>query len=140
MTVALHGKNGPLGMIRAYSDEVDHFSDDDAAFLTAIASQGSIAIENALAYQALAKLDQMKSDFVRTVTHELRSPVSVVRSLLRTMLAGYVGAMTDAQRDVVERALRRADFLQTLVDDLLDLASGKSQMAAMAERTFGSVE
>ena len=136
LTVALLGRNGPLGMIRAYSDEADHFSDDDAAFLTTIAGQGSIALENALAYQALAKLDQMKSDFVRTVTHELRSPVSVVRSLLRTMLTGYVGAMTDAQRDVVERALRRANFLQTLVDDLLDLALGKSEMAAMAERVL----
>jgi len=73
-----------------------HFSDDDAAFLTAIASQGSFAIENALAYQSLAKLDQMKSSFVRTVTHELRSPVSVVRSLLRAMLAGYVGSRCDS--------------------------------------------
>jgi signal transduction histidine kinase len=135
LTVALLGRNGPLGMIRAYSDEADHFSDGDAAFLTTIAGQGSIAIENALAYQALAKLDQMKSDFVRTVTHELRSPVSVVRSLLRTMLTGYVGAMTDAQRDIVERALRRANFLQTLVDDLLDLASGKSEMVVTPEHT-----
>jgi signal transduction histidine kinase len=133
LTMALPGKNESLGIIRAYSDEVDRFSDDDAAFLTAIAGQGSIAIENALAYQALAKLDQMKSSFVRTVTHELRSPVSVVRSLLRTMLAGYAGALTDPQRDIVERAQRRADFLQTLVDDLLDLASGKSEMVATPE-------
>jgi signal transduction histidine kinase len=136
LTVPLPGKEGPLGLIRAYSDVLNHFTDDDATFLSAIASQGSIAIENALAYQALAKLDQMKSSFVRTVTHELRSPVSVVRSLLRAMLAGYVGAMTDTQRDVVERALRRADFLQTLVDDLLELASGKSQMVSAAERTL----
>ena len=132
----LPGKSGPLGIIRTYSDELNHFTDDDAAFLTAIASQGSIAIENALAYQALGRLDQIKSNFVRMVTHELRSPVSVVRSLLRTILGGYVGVMSDAQRDVVERALRRADFLQTLVDDLLDLASGKSGMAATAERVL----
>ena len=113
---------------------LNHFTDDDATFLSAIASQGSIAIENALAYQELGQLDQIKSRFVRTVTHELRSPVSVVQSLLRTMLAGYVGTMPDTQRDVVERALRRAGFLQTLIDDLLDLASGKAELAATAER------
>ncbi len=134
LTVPLPSKEGPLGLIRAYSDEVNHFADDDATFLSAIASQGSIAIENALAYQALGELDQMKSKFVRMVTHELRSPVSVVQSLLRTILAGYVGGMTDAQRDVVERALRRADFLQTLINDLLDLASGKVEVAATAVR------
>jgi signal transduction histidine kinase len=136
LTVPLPGKEGPLGLIRAYSDAVDHFTDDDATFLSAIASQGSIAIENALAYQALGQLDQMKSKFVRMVTHELRSPVSVVQSLLRTLLAGYVGAMPDAQRDVVERALRRADFLQALINDLLDLASGKVEVAATAERAL----
>jgi signal transduction histidine kinase len=55
------------------------------------------------------------------------------------MLAGYVGAMPDAQRDVVERALRRADFLQALINDLLDLASGKVEVAATAERALVSL-
>jgi signal transduction histidine kinase len=100
-TVPLHGKEGPLGLICAYSDAVNHFTDDDVTFLSVIAGQGSIATENALAYQALGQLDQMKSKFVRMVTHELRSPVSVVQSLLRTLLAGYVGAMTDAQTWIV---------------------------------------
>jgi signal transduction histidine kinase len=61
-----------------------------------------------------------------TVTHELRSPVSTIRSLLRTIVGGYLGALTDAQRDTMERVLHRADFLQMLIDDLLDLAAGKS--------------
>lgn len=134
LSAPLIGKRGPLGLIRAYSTELNHFTQDDANFLSAIASYGSIAIENALAYQALGKLDQMKSRFVLTVTHELRSPVSVIRSLLRTMLAGYTGALGDEQRDLVTRALRRSDFLQTLIDDLLDLAAGKSELRAGKER------
>jgi signal transduction histidine kinase len=134
LSAPLLGKRGPLGLIRAYSTELNHFTEDDAAFLTAIASQGSIAIENAMAYQALGKLDQMKSRFVLTVTHELRSPVSVVRSLLRTLSAGYAGTIAEAQRDLIARALRRADFLQTLIDDLLDLAAGKSELRVSEER------
>ena len=35
--------------------------------------------------------------------------------------------------DIVARALQRADFLQTLIDDLLDLASGKSALNAEVE-------
>jgi signal transduction histidine kinase len=124
----LIGKRGPLGLMRAYSTEPAHFSADDATFLSAIASQGSIALENALAYRQLGKLDQMKSAFVLTVTHELRSPVSVIQSLLRTLNAGYAGAMDERQRDIAERALHRADFLQTLIGDLLDLAAGKSEL------------
>ena len=128
------GKCGPLGLIRAYSTGFNHFTEDDATFLTAIASQGSIAIENALAYQALGKLDQMKSRFVLTVTHELRSPVGVVRSLLRTLNATYAETLTTEQGDLIARALRRADFLQTLIDDLLDLAAGKIEFSVSEER------
>lgn len=128
LSAPLLGKRGPLGLIRVYSTELNHFKDDDAAFLTAIASQGSIAIENAMAYAALSELDEAKYKFILTVTHELRSPVSVVRSLLRTLGEGYAGTATDQQRDLVARALYRADFLQELIDDLLDLAAGKSKL------------
>jgi signal transduction histidine kinase len=130
LSAPLLGKKGPLGLIRAYSTEANHFTQDDAEFLNAIARQGSIAIENALAYKALGQLDQMKSRFVRTVTHELRSPVSVVRSLLHTLLAGYVGELSAQQREMLQRIQHRADFLQTLIDDLLDLAAGKMDVRA----------
>ena len=136
LSAPLTGKQGPLGLVRAYADDPNHFTPADAEFLTAIAREGSIAIENAMAYRALNKLDEMKSKFVLTVTHELRSPVSVIRSLLRTMLAGYIDALTQAQRETMERILRRADFLQTLIDDLLDLAAGKSELTQREERTI----
>ena len=81
LSARLQGKRGTLGMIRAYSTEFNHFTQDDITFLTAIANQGSLAIENAMAFQTLGQLDEMKSKFVLIITHELRSPVSVVRSL-----------------------------------------------------------
>jgi signal transduction histidine kinase len=76
----------------------------------------------------------MKSKFILTVTHELRSPVGVIRSLLRTLVAGYTGAIPDSQKDIVKRVLQRSDFLQTLIDDLLDLAAGKNEMRLKEER------
>ncbi len=127
LSAALSGKNKPLGILRAYSEDVDHFTPDDETFLVAIAAQGSIAIENAMAYEAIEQLDQIKSSFIRTATHELRSPVSVTRSLLRTITAGFVGELNPQQLDILERAGRRIDFLRKLVDDLLDLAEGKTK-------------
>lgn len=125
LSAPLVGKNKTLGILRLYSEERNHFTMDDESFLGAIAAQGSIAIENAMAYQAIEDLDANKSNFVRMVTHELRSPVSVTRSLLRTITAGYAGEVTPQQRDILERASRRTDYLQKLIDDLLDLAAGK---------------
>jgi len=134
LSAPLRGKKGPLGLIRAYSTELNHFTDDDASFLAAMASEGSVAIENAMAYRALGQLEEMKSKFVLMVTHELRSPVSVIRSLLRTMTGGYAGILSDGQRDLVHRSLHRADFLQALIDDLLDLAAGKNEIGLKEER------
>ncbi len=128
LSAPLVGKIGPLGILRAYAVEPDRFTPDDEAFLAAIAAQGSVAIENALAYRAVEQLDAVKSQFIRTVTHELRSPVSVTRSLLRNIVAGYAGQVTDQQLDILSRASRRVDFLQKLIDDLLDLAEGKTEI------------
>jgi len=66
--------------------------------------------------------------FVRIVTHELRSPVQVVISLLKVLDKKYVGELNEKQADLLARAQRRLAFLQTLISDLLDLAAGKSDV------------
>jgi signal transduction histidine kinase len=53
--------------------------------------------------------------------------VGVIRSLLRNITEGYAGEITAQQRDILERAIRRTDFLRELIDDLLDLSIGKVQ-------------
>jgi signal transduction histidine kinase len=127
LTTRLQGRREALGMIRAYSTESHHFTEDDVSFLNAIANQGSLAIENALTFKTLGEMDEIKSKFMLTITHELRSPIGVVRSLLCTITSGYAGVPTELQTDIIKRALQRVDFLQTLIDDLLDLASGKNE-------------
>ncbi len=125
LSAPLMGKSGPMGILRVYDVKANRFNKEDEDFISAIAAQGSIAIENAMAYQAMSELDKMKSQFIQTATHELRSPVSVTRSLLRTITAGYVGEVSEQQKEILERATRRIEFLQRLIDDLLDLAAGK---------------
>jgi signal transduction histidine kinase len=139
LSTPLMGKRGPIGVLRAYGRSAFRFNHKDASFLSAIAAEGSVAIENAQAYQLLENLDQQKSQFVRIVTHELRSPVQVTSSLLNVLGRGYVGALNEKQMDLVDRAHRRIQFLQTLIDDLLDLAAGKAEVLATAERGLVSL-
>jgi signal transduction histidine kinase len=133
LVAPLVGRSAPIGVLRAYGAEGHEFDRDDANFLLAVAAQGAIAIENAQAYEMLARLDRDKSQFVRTVTHELRSPVQVSQNLLALLDQGYVGQLTPEQKDLVTRARRRIEFLQTLVDDLLDLAAGKAGLQPRKE-------
>ena len=139
LSAPLIGQKGPIGILRVYGDAAQRFTQDDADFLSAIAAQGAVAIANAQAYQMLEDLDKNKSQFVRIVTHELRSPVQVSSSLLNVLNAGYVGELTDKQADLVARARRRIGYLQTLIDDLLDLAAGKADVLATTERSMVSL-
>jgi signal transduction histidine kinase len=138
LSVPLAGKSGPLGVLRAYGGEGHKFSDEDAAFLELVAAHGTVAIENAQAYRMLEEMDREKSRFVRIATHELRSPISVTESLLTALANGYVGELPLKHVEVVNRALKRVQALQLLVDDLLDLAAGKAGMKS-AERRRVSV-
>lgn len=139
LSTPLVGKTGPIGVLRVYGGAGHHFDDDAAAFLSAIAAQGAVAIENAQAFQLLQDLEKSKSHFVRIVTHELRSPVQVVTSLLNVLDRGYVGDLNEKQADLVSRARRRIEFLQTLIDDLLALAAGKADVLTTADRGLVSL-
>jgi signal transduction histidine kinase len=116
------------GVLCVYSDEPDQFVESDAEFLAALASAGATAVENARTYAALEIADRAKSDFVRMVTHEFRSPLTSVQSMLRLLELGIVEALTEKQRDLVERSQRRISHLLALVNDLLELAAGKMEL------------
>ena len=84
----------------------------------------------ARAFEQLEKLDRGKSRFVLTVTHELRSPLATATSLLETLAGGYAGPLTEPQADLVRRARGRMEGLRALVNDLLDLAAGRTGLKA----------
>ncbi len=128
LVVPIIGYGKPLGVLRVYSDEPRHFTDDDAAFLTSIAQQGSTALENAMAHDKLQKSDQERAQFVRIVTHELRSPVNGAQSLLRVMMQGMAGELNDQQYDILKRLGKRLDVLHDLIEDLLALAASKTTL------------
>lgn len=70
---------------------------------------------------AARRAERLKSEFVSTVSHELRTPVTSIRGSLG-MLAGPLSAgLSDKQRPLVDIALRNADRLTLLVNDVLDV-------------------
>ncbi|MCP4361661.1 MAG: PAS domain-containing protein [Chloroflexi bacterium] len=78
---------------------------------------GRVAVLRDITY--LKEIDAMKSDFVATVSHDLRSPLTFMRGYA-TMLP-MVGELTDKQGDYIEKILGGIDQMARLVDDLLDL-------------------
>jgi signal transduction histidine kinase len=72
------------------------------------------------------ELDQMKSDFVNLVSHELRSPLSSIIMQHKVLLDGLAGDLSDKQREMLRRAHDKMQGLLHLINDLLDLAKIES--------------
>lgn len=64
-------------------------------------------------------LDTLKSEFVSTVSHDLRAPLTLMRGY--TTMLSNVGPVNDQQQDFLEKILTSVDRMSKLVDDLLDL-------------------
>ncbi|HTP03071.1 MAG TPA: ATP-binding protein [Anaerolineales bacterium] len=67
----------------------------------------------------LKRLDQMKSDFVHTVSHDLRSPLTAVLGYAE--LVERVGPLTEQQQEFVRRIQGSVQNITALVNELLDL-------------------
>jgi signal transduction histidine kinase len=71
---------------------------------------------------AFKELDEMKSDFINMVAHELRSPLVAIRQQNSVLLEGLAGPLQDKQQDLVGKGLKKIDQLLELINDLLDIA------------------
>lgn len=70
----------------------------------------------------LKKLEQMRTDFVANVTHEIRTPLTAIIGFLQTLLAGALDDRETA-RKFLQTIANNAERLSRLVDDLLTLSS-----------------
>lgn len=79
----------------------------------------------------LKEVDKLKSDFVSTVSHEFRTPLTSISMSTGLLLDNIVGEINDEQRQLVSAIKEDQERLTILVNELLDLSkiqSGKIQM------------
>ena len=60
------------------------------------------------------------SNYIRFVSHQLKSPVHAIQSLLRTITEGYTGDIPEQTRFTLEKAISRAGEASEIVGALLD--------------------
>ena len=71
---------------------------------------------------------EMKSKFTSMASHELRSPLGVIKEGINLVLEGLAGNINDEQRDLLDTAKRNTDRLGRLINNILDfqkMDSGK---------------
>jgi signal transduction histidine kinase len=114
-----------LGMDKLVKD----LSRTEKETLTEIIDVVGIALEQSRIYAALKnannrlkELDQMKDDFVSVASHELRTPMTAIKSYLWMALAGKGGKLSKKQAFYLERSYTSTDRLIKLVNDMLNIS------------------
>ncbi len=78
--------------------------------------------------EELSKVDELKSDFVSLVSHQLKTPVAQIKGYAENMLDGLTGPITPKQKDYLEDMIHVANKNSKLIDDLLNVSRIERQM------------
>jgi signal transduction histidine kinase len=77
------------------------------------------------------RLEEMKSNLVSTVSHQLRTPLTSIRMAIHLLLEEKVGPLTEKQVELLLTARDESDALHGILANLLDISrmeSGRLQM------------
>ena len=127
LSFPLKGREKVIGTLRLYTSQRRDFRQDEFEFLSALASQGAISIENAKIYDGLKRQDDAKNEFIILTTHELKGPLMAIQGLLEVMLKGYVGTLAPKQKELIERMFKRIESVLDLSAELLNLYQWQSR-------------
>ncbi|MCF2972274.1 GAF domain-containing protein [Synechococcus sp. Nb3U1] len=134
LSCPLQDKNQVFGDMWLYRPPLATFSDAEAWMIQQVANQCAIALRQARLYKAslaqvqeLERLNQLKDDFLSTVSHELRSPMASIK--MATKMLSVVLNHLDLSKEkvgIIQRYLSILDQECTretnLINDLLELS------------------
>jgi signal transduction histidine kinase/HAMP domain-containing protein len=86
---------------------------------------------------SLRRIDAFKRDLVSSAAHELRTPLTSVQMSVHLCLEGAAGPVTERQTDLLDTARRECERLQSIVDDLLELARLERRVVEPKRAPFG---
>ncbi|MEV1147422.1 ATP-binding protein, partial [Micromonospora sp. NPDC049799] len=120
----------PLGVLLVGVSPSRGLDEAYRSFFHLLAQQVAVAVRNASAYEeerrraeALAELDRVKTSFFTNVSHEFRTPLTLMLGPLADALNDPEHPLPAAQRERVDTAWRNATRLLTLVNSLLTFSS-----------------
>ncbi len=70
----------------------------------------------------LKELDKLKDEFVSVASHELRTPMTAIKSYLWMALDGKGGKLSEKQKYYIQRGYNSVDRLIRLVNDMLNIS------------------
>jgi PAS domain S-box-containing protein len=88
------------------------------------------AVINIMDISAMKALEQLRSEFVAKVSHELRSPLSTIHEQLAMVLNDMAKGASEDEQHIISRAKEKTKGLISTIGDLLDLSRIEAGIAS----------
>lgn len=140
-------KGEAIGTMVVLSKSVKDFSERDVFFLQQLAAEAAVAIHHALLFDELKRLNedlrratQHKSQFLARLSHEFKTPLSVISGILDIMNLGATGPLSEKQTSALGKIREQSRALQKMVTDLLNLSRIEAGTIPLEISTFSMAE
>jgi signal transduction histidine kinase len=128
MAVPLTVSGVCLGVLLVGSYDHSGLTDDDLGLFTTIGQQLGLALKNAellrsaAEMEALRATDQLKREFLATISHDLRSPLTAIRTSVESLSDRWPNQSIADRERLLHHMTGQVGRLSRLVDQLLDLS------------------
>jgi PAS domain S-box-containing protein len=86
------------------------------------------------------KIDRMKSEFISLASHQLRTPLSAIKTYAHMLADGYMGEILPLQRRSLETIIGATDRMNELISTLLNITRIESGSIAIIPKTTNLVK
>jgi signal transduction histidine kinase len=121
LTAPLRVSDETIGILLALGDRTQ-FHDDAVSLASLFAAQVSAAVSNARLFEQVRALDRSKSEFLSIASHEVRTPLTVMKSSLDILVGTGQFSYTTDQRQLIAFCQESVERLIRLVKDILDVS------------------
>jgi len=97
-------------------------------------------LEEAYARLADAKLNKMKSEFIDIIAHELKTPLTTIKTYTDLLRKEKLGPLNEVQREKLERMEKNIKRLTKLIDDMLQIPSIDAKELELRKELFPAQE
>lgn len=118
--LSIDGRN--VGVLFRSSRSPGVYSPHQARMHMAVAERLSQAVEKAWRIEQLTSANQAYFEMLSFVAHELKAPVASLVGDATLLAEGYLGEISDVQRDKLQRMILRGNYLLSLAQEYLELA------------------
>jgi len=119
-----------LGILVSLGDRVQ-FHDDAVSVASLFAAQVSAAVSNARHFEQVKALDRSKSEFLSIASHEVRTPLTVMKSSLDLLINSAQFTYSTDQRQLMAFCQESVERLIGLVKDILDVSKIEAGVLTM---------